>query len=54
MKFVIGTIDNDGKKTITSRPEIFARENKKAQITIHEKDGKEVLTLSVIAKRKNI
>jgi type II secretory pathway component GspD/PulD (secretin) len=54
MKFVIGTIDNNGKKTITSRPEIFARENEKAQITIHEQDGKETLSLSVTAQRKDI
>lgn len=52
MKFVVGVIDEDGQRTILSKPQLLAQENEKAEITIYEDDDKEILSLSVIAQRK--
>ena len=53
MKFVVGTIDKDGKRTIVSHPEILAKENEPATITVGQKNGSpEELSLSVVAERK--
>lgn len=53
MKFVVGTISKNGERTIVSKPQILARENEPAQITVSEKENGPVqLSLSVIAKRK--
>ena len=54
MTFVVGTIDKDGNRTITSKPQIFAKENTHSEVTVSQDDGKETLSLSVLAKRKTL
>lgn len=51
MNFVVGVIGKDGERTIKAKPQILAKENEPAQITIGGKNGDEV-SLSVIANRK--
>ena len=53
MNFTIGTIGKNGEKTILAKPQIIAKENEPAQITIGEKNGAEV-SLSVTATRKSL
>ena len=50
MKFSVGLIGKDGKKTISGTPQILAQEGQKAEIGFD--NGKERISLSVIAKRK--
>lgn len=52
MTFVVGTIDKDGNRVITSKPQIFAKENTYSEVTVEQEQGKEKLSLSVLAKRK--
>ncbi len=53
MKFTVGLIGANGKRTIVSRPQILALENEPAQISVGKKDGgAEQLSLSVVAKRR--
>jgi type II secretory pathway component GspD/PulD (secretin) len=52
MKFTVGTINKDGKRTIISKPQILAKENEKSQITVGESGSSENLSLSVLAKRR--
>lgn len=54
MTFVVGTIDEDGKRTILSKPQIFAKENIQSEITVEQGGGKENLSLSVLAKRDTL
>lgn len=55
MKFVVGTIDAKGKKTILSTPQINTLENLKAEVGVgHNPNKPDLLTLSVIAKRKKM
>ena len=55
MKFVVGTISNNGKRTVLSKPEILVDENKAAQITIGENEkAKPEIALTVIAQRKSL
>lgn len=55
MKFAVGTIGKNGERIITSRPQVFAKENESAQITVSEKNSSaERLSLSVVAKRKSL
>lgn len=54
MKFVVGTIDKNGQRKIIAKPQIVARENETAQITVSTDNGPEELSLSVIAKRKEL
>ena len=54
MTFVVGTIDKDGQRTITSRPQIFAKENKQSKVTVEQDGRNEILLLSVVAKRKSL
>jgi type II secretory pathway component GspD/PulD (secretin) len=53
MKFVVGTIDRDGKKTILATPSIIATENEKAEVSVSD-NGKQEYALSVIASRKSL
>lgn len=53
LAFTVGKIDRNGHKSLLSRPKILALENEPAEMTVGE-DGQEVLTLSVLAKRKAI
>lgn len=53
MKFTVGYIGNNGERTIVSKPEILAKENEAALITVREKTETE-LSLSVVAKRKHL
>lgn len=50
MNFTIGTIGKSGERTTLSKAQIIAKENKQATITQHESDGRENLSLTVIAK----
>lgn len=50
MKFTVGYIEKDGTRTIVSKPQILAKENETAQITVGDNKGKD-LSLSVIAQR---
>lgn len=52
MKFVIGRFSETGERTILSTPQIITIDNKRAQITVGDKQEKEDLALSVIATRK--
>lgn len=54
MTFVVGTIDKDGNRVITSKPQIFAKENTHSEVTVEQDGGKETLSLSVLAKRKSL
>ena len=54
MTFVVGTIDKDGNRTITSKPGLFAKENTHSEVTVEQEQGKETLSLSVLAKRKTL
>lgn len=49
MNFVVGYIGQDGKKTILSKPQILTKENETAQITVSDDNGKETMSLSVVA-----
>jgi type II secretory pathway component HofQ len=53
MNFNIGFIDKNGKRNISSSPQILATENKPAQITVGEKNGT-VMSLSVVAHRRTL
>ncbi|MFN7728293.1 MAG: hypothetical protein ACK5P7_03980 [Bdellovibrio sp.] len=53
MNFTVGHISKNGERTIVSKPQILAKENEPASITISEKDGTEI-SLSVLAKRKSL
>lgn len=52
MNFTVGTIGKSGERTIISRPQILAKENEQAQITVGENGGIENLSLTVLATRK--
>ncbi len=52
MDFIISQISNDGIKSMISKPRILSIENEQAQIIQNDEDGKEVLSLSVIANKK--
>ncbi|WP_374076478.1 hypothetical protein [Bdellovibrio bacteriovorus] len=54
MKFVVGFIGKDGKRTITARPEVLAKENSPAQITVGGNNGKESLSMSIVVQRKTL
>ncbi len=54
MKFVVGTVSADGKRTTVSRPQILAMENEVATMSVAEKGSKEVVSLSVVAKRTEV
>lgn len=53
MNFVVGTVGKDGKRTVLSEPQILAKENEPAQITVDEANGSK-MSLSVVAKRKSL
>lgn len=53
MNFTVGYIGKNGERTVVSKPQILAKENEPALITVGEKDGTE-LSLSVVAKRKSL
>ncbi len=53
MNFVVGVIGKNGERTIKAKPQVLAKENELAQITIGENKGDEVF-LSVVAKRKSL
>lgn len=52
MKFVVGTIDRKGVRTILSEPEVLVGEDQPARLNVSKKNGKKELTLSVTATRK--
>jgi hypothetical protein len=52
MKFVIGTISAEGIRTVVATPQVISIANEKAQITLSNEQGKEDLSVSVIASRK--
>lgn len=54
MNFVVGYIGQDGKRTIVSKTQILTKENETAQITVGNDDGKETMSLSVVAQRKSL
>lgn len=51
LSFTLGKVDRFGHQSVLSKPQIMAMENEPAELTVGE-DGTEVLTLSVVAKRK--
>lgn len=51
MNFSVGLIAKDGQRVIKGKPQIFARENEPAQITVADDEGDE-LSLSVVVSRK--
>lgn len=53
MKLAVGTIDENGNRTILARPEILTDEKNPASVTIEDEMGDEV-SLSVVAKRKTL
>lgn len=54
MKFTVGSIDKNGTRVVFSQPQILAKENEAAQITVSDKEkGLRELSLSVVA-RKNL
>lgn len=53
MKFVLGTIDENGERSVISTPEVITGSNGKAQIIQDDKDG-DKMSLSVLAKEQSI
>ncbi|MGZ3768544.1 MAG: hypothetical protein ACXVCP_02270 [Bdellovibrio sp.] len=53
INFVVGYIGQDGKRNIVSKPQILAKENETAQVSVGE-NGKETMSLSVVAQRKSL
>jgi len=53
LNFKVGYIGADGQKTIFANPQVLAKENEPAQITV-ENQNHEKLSLSVIATRKSL
>lgn len=53
MSFTVGYIGKNGEKTVVSKPQILAKENEPALITVEKKNGTE-LSLSVLVKRKSL
>lgn len=51
MNFIVGVIDQNGHRVIKAKPQILAKENEAAQITVGENNGDEI-SLSVVATRK--
>lgn len=55
MKFIVGTIAKNGKRTILARPQVIVRDGEPARISQNdEKTGEEYLSLSIIAKRTTL
>ena len=54
IKFVVGTIDKNGKKTILSTPEVLTSENKLARISVGKDSTHPKLSMSVLALRKSL
>lgn len=48
MKFTVGYVDKDGKRTIVSKPQVLAKENSPAQIQVGTAN-KESVSLTVVA-----
>jgi hypothetical protein len=53
MNLVVGVIGQDGRRTIKAQPQILAKENEKAVVTVNQGQVGEV-SLSVIATRKTL
>ncbi len=53
MNFIVGVIDQNGQRVIKAKPQILAKENEAAQITVGENNGDEI-SLSVVATRKSL
>jgi type II secretory pathway component GspD/PulD (secretin) len=51
LNFTVGKIDKDGHQSVLSKPKILALENEPAEMTVGQ-SGNQILTLSVVAKRK--
>lgn len=56
MTFTVGKIGPNGERKILSKPQVFAQENQKAEVTVEQVDGdnKEMLSLTVLAKSRNL
>lgn len=52
MKFIVGTIDEMGERTVLARPEMMIEENRMGKISTGENEGTEDMTLSAFAKEK--
>lgn len=51
IKFTVGYVGKDGKRTIVSKPQILAKENSPAKIQVGQA-GKESVSLTVLAQRQ--
>ncbi|MFS4460769.1 hypothetical protein [Bdellovibrio sp. HCB2-146] len=52
MKLTVGTIGKDGKRKILATPQVLAKENQAAQVTVESANGGPAdLSLSIVAKR---
>ena len=54
MKFEIGTIDKQGKRTVLAQPQITSFEGEEATISVGNEDGTQDMTLKVIASPTTI
>lgn len=54
MSFVVGNFDNNGQRTVISKPQISAAYDQKAQITVRGSQKPEALSLTVIAKKPKL
>jgi len=55
MKFTVGTIGENGERTIVAKPQVLAKEGEPAKITQSDtKSGVEHLSLSVVAKKTTL
>ena len=54
MNFVISTLTAKGEKKILAKPKITALENEKAEISVGTEKSKDLLSLSVTAKRTTL
>ena len=54
MDFKVGTINDDGTRTILSTPQIIAIENEEAEIEVGQAGGPTTVNLKVVAKRTKL
>ncbi|MFP5518733.1 MAG: hypothetical protein ACLGGX_02425 [Bdellovibrionia bacterium] len=53
MNFVIGIVSKNGERIIKATPQVLAKENEPAQVTVGQNIGDE-FSLSVVASRKSL
>ena len=50
MNFIVGMINENGVRTIVSRPQILVAENELAEVIVGDQNNKEVMSMAVVAR----